>query len=155
LHSLWQKVPILYNGRPYPPELPLPMGDLDLPCNTWCFRPMRVHNPNGTSIGSAVFAQMTAECLYTVFHKKTGPFVISSYLCFGSYKLHEDFQKYIGGVACCEHEINVCESLTILCWYRCNETTESYHVNKSKTRFILMKNICLRDNKTQQLTAKL
>jgi len=39
-------------------------GDLDLPCNTWCFRPMRAHNPNGTSIGPAVFAQMTAECLY-------------------------------------------------------------------------------------------
>jgi len=28
------------------------------------FRPMRAHNPNGTSIGSAVFAQTTAECLY-------------------------------------------------------------------------------------------
>ena len=26
LHSLPQKVPILYNGRPYPPELPLPWG---------------------------------------------------------------------------------------------------------------------------------
>jgi len=25
---------------------------------------MRSHNSNGTSIGSAVFAQMTAECLY-------------------------------------------------------------------------------------------
>jgi len=23
----------------------------------------QVHNPNGTSIGSAIFAQMTAECL--------------------------------------------------------------------------------------------
>jgi len=42
-------------------------GDhLDLPCNTWCFPPKRVHNQNGTSIGSAVFAQMTAECLYTL-----------------------------------------------------------------------------------------
>jgi len=39
LHSLRQKVPILHNGRPYPPELPFPMGDLDLPCNTWCFGP--------------------------------------------------------------------------------------------------------------------
>jgi len=66
LHSLRQKVPILYNGRPYLPELPLPMGDLDLPYNTWCFWPMRAHNPNGTSIGSAVFAQMTAECPYTL-----------------------------------------------------------------------------------------
>jgi len=78
LHSLQQKVPIRYNGRPYPPELPLPMGYLDFPCNTWCLRPMRVHNPNGTSIGSAVFAQMTAECLYTLqwfacFPLKTAP----------------------------------------------------------------------------------
>jgi len=39
LHSVRQKVSMLYNGRPYPPELPLPMGHLDLPCNTWCFRP--------------------------------------------------------------------------------------------------------------------
>jgi len=64
LHSLRQKVLILYNGRPCPPELPLPMGDLDLPCNTWCFRPIWFLNPNGTSIGSVAFAQMTAECLY-------------------------------------------------------------------------------------------
>jgi len=35
-------------------------------CNTWCFQPMRVHIPNGTSIGSVVFAQMTAECLRTL-----------------------------------------------------------------------------------------
>jgi len=65
LHSLRQKVPVLYNGCAYPSELPFPMGDQDLPCNTWCFRPMRAHNPNGTSIGSTVFAQMTAECSYT------------------------------------------------------------------------------------------
>jgi len=64
--QLRQKVPILYNGRPYPPELPLSMGDLDLPCNTWCLQPMRDHNPNGTSIGSAVFAQMTTVCLYSL-----------------------------------------------------------------------------------------
>jgi len=29
LHSSWQKVTIIYNRRPYPPELPLQMGDLD------------------------------------------------------------------------------------------------------------------------------
>jgi len=46
---------------------------------------------------------------------KTAPFVISSYLCFGSYELHKNFQKYIGGVACCEYGINVFDSLTILC----------------------------------------
>jgi len=60
LHSLWQKVPILYRIAPSM------AGHLDLSCNTWCFRPIWVHNPNGTSIGSAVFAQMAAECLYTL-----------------------------------------------------------------------------------------
>jgi len=28
LHSTRQKVPILYNGRPFPPKLPIPTGDL-------------------------------------------------------------------------------------------------------------------------------
>jgi len=28
--------------------------------------PIRGHNPNGLSIGSAVFAQMTADCPYTL-----------------------------------------------------------------------------------------
>ena len=31
------------------------------------------------------------------------------------YELHENFQKYIGGAACCEYGINVCDLLTILC----------------------------------------
>jgi len=48
-----------------------------------------------------------------VFHKKTGLIVISSYLWFGSYELHENFQKYIGGVACCEYGIIVFDSLAI------------------------------------------
>jgi len=33
-HSLLQKVPVLYKGHAYPPELPFPIGDLDVPCNT-------------------------------------------------------------------------------------------------------------------------
>jgi len=41
------------------------MGDWTQ-CNTWCLEPTRAHNPNGTSIGSAVFALMTAECPYTL-----------------------------------------------------------------------------------------
>jgi len=65
LHSWRQKVPIIYNGRPYPLELPLQMG-IWTPRNTQCLGPMRAHNPNGTSIGSAMFAQMTAECPYTL-----------------------------------------------------------------------------------------
>jgi len=56
-----------------------------------------------------------ASVQYTVFNKKTGPFVISPYLCFGGYELHENFQKYIRDVACCEYGINRFDSLTILC----------------------------------------
>jgi len=40
-------------------------GDNDVPpppCNTCFLQPTRVHNSNGISIGSAVFAQLTAEC---------------------------------------------------------------------------------------------
>jgi len=33
------------------------------PCNTRCLVPMPAHNPNGISIGPAVFAQMTADAL--------------------------------------------------------------------------------------------
>ena len=40
------------------------------------------------------------------FRKKNWTPVISSYLCFDSYELHESIKKYIEGVACCEHEIN-------------------------------------------------
>jgi len=40
---------------PFPPTLPLPMGDLD-PSNLWFLEPVRVHSPNGITIGSAVFA---------------------------------------------------------------------------------------------------
>jgi len=32
------------------------------PSNTWFLRPIQAHNPNGISIGSAIFAQVTGEC---------------------------------------------------------------------------------------------
>jgi len=34
LHSLRQKVPILYNGRPFPQKLPLPIGESEMASNT-------------------------------------------------------------------------------------------------------------------------
>jgi len=34
--------------------------------NTWFLGPIRAHNPNGIWIGSAVFAQLNAECRYTI-----------------------------------------------------------------------------------------
>jgi len=52
-------------GAPVHQNCPFPWG-IWTSHVTRCFRPMRVHNPNGTSIGSVVFAQMTAECLYTL-----------------------------------------------------------------------------------------
>jgi len=36
------------------------------PSNSWLIGPDRAHNPNGITIGSAVFAQVTAECPYTL-----------------------------------------------------------------------------------------
>ena len=36
------------------------------PSNTWFLGPTRAHNPNGISIGSAVFAQLAAERPYTL-----------------------------------------------------------------------------------------
>ena len=45
----------------------LPRG-IWTPSNTWFVGAMRAHNPNDTSIGSAVFAQMIADCpLYNGF----------------------------------------------------------------------------------------
>jgi len=35
--------------------------------------PIRAHNPNGISIGSAVFAQMTAQCAYTLQWDASSP----------------------------------------------------------------------------------
>jgi len=60
LHSSRQKVPILYNGRSFPTELPLPMGISGPPSNTWFPGPIWIVNPNGISIGSAIFAGLTS-----------------------------------------------------------------------------------------------
>jgi len=43
-------------------KLPIPMGRSGPPCNTWFFGPSQVLKQNDILIGSAVFAQLTAEC---------------------------------------------------------------------------------------------
>jgi len=71
-----------------------------------------------TVVRSLLIDRVPHTVLYLYLHRvseKNGPFVISSYLYFDRYELHENFQKYIGGVACCEYGINICDSLTILC----------------------------------------
>jgi len=54
LHSSRHAVPILYNGPPYLPKMPI-----CIPSNTSFLGFIRVHNPNGISIASAVFAGLT------------------------------------------------------------------------------------------------
>jgi len=47
-------------GRPFPPQnCPFPR-EIWTPFNRWLFWPIRTHNRNGISIGSAVFAGLTA-----------------------------------------------------------------------------------------------
>jgi len=58
--------PYTLQWAPLPPKLSLPMrGSGPLP-NRWFLGPIQAHNPHGISISSAVFAQMTTECSYTL-----------------------------------------------------------------------------------------
>ena len=45
---------------PFPKKLPLPMEGSGPPSNTWFLGPTRVLNPNGISIGAALFAGFTS-----------------------------------------------------------------------------------------------
>ena len=47
------------------PELPF-LWAIWTPSHSWFLGPFRDHNPNGITIGSAVFTQMTTECPYTL-----------------------------------------------------------------------------------------
>jgi len=56
-----QSVPILYNGTPLSPLKIAPShGGIWTPSNTCFLGPTRVHNPNGISISSAIFAGLTS-----------------------------------------------------------------------------------------------
>ena len=44
------------------------LGTSEPPSDAWFLWPIRVHNPNGISIGSAVFSQMTAQCPYILYN---------------------------------------------------------------------------------------
>jgi len=66
LHSSWQSNSILHNGLPFPLKIAPSHWECEPPSNTWFIGSIWAHNPNGISIGSAVFAQLTAECPYTL-----------------------------------------------------------------------------------------
>jgi len=106
LHSAQQKVPIFYNGRPFPPKLPLLMGDRD-PHLIWFLWPVRAHNPNGIIIiiiitylftnGSAVFAQLTTEYLNQFSHFCTDDRTVSLYFTKGCPFPPSKFPLHIAG----------------------------------------------------------
>jgi len=60
LHRSPHSVPIFYNGYFSPSKLPLLIGESGPPSNTWFLGPTQVLKPSGISIGSAVFAGLTA-----------------------------------------------------------------------------------------------
>ena len=57
---------ILLDNGPlcFPQKLPIQLGGSGPPSNTWYIRPTRVINPNGISIGSAVFVWVPNAMLY-------------------------------------------------------------------------------------------
>jgi len=64
LHSSRQSVVGHVGACPSPSKLPLPVGDLDPHPIHGFVSPPCAHDRNGISIGSAIFAQLTAECPY-------------------------------------------------------------------------------------------
>jgi len=61
LHRTRQKVRILYNGTPIlTPKFAPSYGGSEPPSNTLSLGPSQVLNPDGISIGSAVFAGLTS-----------------------------------------------------------------------------------------------
>ena len=68
--------------------------------------------------------------MYTVFHKKTVPFVILLYLYFYEAEFHENLHEYTRGIGHCDHKINIRDSLIILCCCHYNEGTAKCQENK-------------------------
>jgi len=48
-----------HSGETFPSKLPISVRGSGLPSNTWFLGPTRVLNPNGISIGSAVFVGLS------------------------------------------------------------------------------------------------
>jgi len=65
--------PITVHAPLYSPKLPLHLGELRPPCNTWYIRHTQVIIPNGIWIGSAIFVWVPNTMLYNALsmEKKT------------------------------------------------------------------------------------
>jgi len=80
LHSSQQRVTILYNRLPRPPsKLPLLMGRSGPPSNTWFPWTTQVHNPNGISIGSAVFLHSSPQSVPILYNGPPLPLKIATF----------------------------------------------------------------------------
>jgi len=78
VHSSRQKVPILYKPLPFPPKLPLPVEDLDLHLTHDSLGPSEPTTQMASrSVLLFFFAQMTAECPYTLQWDAHFPFKIA------------------------------------------------------------------------------
>ena len=58
LHNSQQKVPILYNGDPFPQSVPS-RGEIEPPSFSWFLEADRALNPNCITIGSAICRAVT------------------------------------------------------------------------------------------------
>jgi len=68
LHSSCQSVPIYFIiSSPFPHQIAHSNNGIYTPSNTWFPGQTRVQNQNGISIGSTVFAQLTAEYICSYF----------------------------------------------------------------------------------------
>jgi len=59
LHGSQHSIPVLYSGLPFALKIALAMGRFAPPSNRWFLGPILVHNPNGISIGSAIFTGLS------------------------------------------------------------------------------------------------
>ena len=64
--QLTAESPYTLQRAPLSPKIATSHGGSGPPSNTWFLGAIRAHNPNGISIGSAVFAQMTSVCVCTL-----------------------------------------------------------------------------------------
>jgi len=58
--------PVIANCAPKFVAMATSLSTYGPPSNTWFLQSIQAHNPNGIPIGSAVFAQTTVECPYTL-----------------------------------------------------------------------------------------
>ena len=66
-------------GGPFPPKIALPWW-IWTPLNTWFLGPTWILNPNGISIGSAIFAQLMAGFPYTLQWSALCPLIIAHFM---------------------------------------------------------------------------